>query len=346
MRHLLRLATSASRYQTRRDVLAFRSVELDDFSPSPWLRGPHLQTIVPPYLDAPDIDEREEIRFVPVAEGTSVRAHVARPPGPARGTVLLVHGMGGSSSSPYMRRTARQALARGWAVVRMNMRNCGRTEAFARTLYNAGQWGDVERVLEDAEAASLPRPFAAAGFSLGGNLVLLLAGRSGANCRADAIAAVNPPVDLEACSRQIERRRNVLYQARFTSILCEQIRRVRRVRPLPGPEASAWRIRTVRRFDRFFTAPDAGYPSAEAYYAGSSAGPHLASVRVPALVLSAADDPIVPVGTFDPHRLPGQRHLVFAHPERGGHLGYWQSGEPRFWAAKAVLDFLEDALGV
>lgn len=327
-------------------MLAFGPVRLDDFSPSPWLRGRHLQTIVPSYLDAPEIEAREEIRLVPVAEGTAVRVRVARPPGPARGTLLLVHGMGGSASSPYMRRTARQALARGWAVVRMNMRNCGRTEALARTLYNAGQWEDVERVLEDLEAASLPRPYAAVGFSLGGNVVLLHAGRSGAGCRADAVAGVNPPVDLEACCRQIERRGNLLYQARFTRLLCEQIRRVREVRPLPGPEASAWRIRTVRRFDRFFTAPDAGYPSAEAYYAASSAGPYLGSVLVPALVLSAADDPIVPVGMFDPHRHAAGRNLVFAHPGRGGHLGYWSSREPRFWAARAVLDFLEDALGV
>ncbi len=330
----------------RGDVLGCGIVKLDEFLPSPWLPGRHLQTIVPPFLETPALVARGEVRVVPVAEGSAVRVHVDRPAGTPRGTALLVHGMGGSSSSAYVRRTAQQARARGWAVACMNMRNCGGTEALASTLYNAGQWGDVGRVLEDLEGASMPRPFAAVGFSLGGNVVLLYAGRAAAGCRVDAVAGVNPPVDLEACCRQIERPANLLYQAHFTRLLCEQIRRVREVRPLPGPRASAWRIRTVRRFDRFFTAPDAGYPSAEAYYAASSAGPHLASIRVPALVLSAANDPIVPVGMFEAHRHPRPGRVVYAHPRRGGHLGYWQSREPRFWAAKAVLDFLEEALRV
>ncbi len=321
-------------------------MEFDDFSPPPWLPGRHLQTIVPSFLNAPEMGGLEEIRVVPVGEGTAVRVHVARPAGTARGTVLLVHGMGGSASSPYVRRTASHALGMGWAVVRMNMRNCGRTDALARTLYNAGQWADVARVIEDLDAASLPRPLAAAGFSLGGNVVLLYAGRTGTACGADAVAGVNPPVDLERCCSQLERRSNLLYQVHFTRLLCRQIRRVRRVRPLPGPEASLPRIRTVRRFDNWFTAPDAGFPSAETYYAGSSAAPYLASVRVPALVLSAANDPIVPVGMFESHRRKGLRGLVFAHPQRGGHLGYWQSREPRFWAARAVLDFFEETLDV
>jgi predicted alpha/beta-fold hydrolase len=327
-------------------VLACDGVEPEGYRPARWLPGGHLQTIVPPLLQAPWVDGRDEVRVVPVAEETAVRVHVARPAGTARGTLLLVHGMGGSVFAPYMLRTTRQALDRGWAVARMNLRNCGRTEALSRTLYNAGQWADVERVLEDLDAASLPRPFAAAGFSIGGNLVLLYAGRAAVGCRADAVAGVNPPVDLEACCRALERPGNLLYQVHFTRLLCRQIRRVRRVRPLPGPEASAWRIRTVRRFDRLFTAPDGGFASPEDYYATSSAGPHLASARVPALVLSAADDPFVPVEIFAPCRQAGRAELAFAHPRRGGHLGYWQSAEPRFWAGKAVLDYFESVLGL
>lgn len=295
-------------------------------------------------MAAPRPDGLDEILDVSVGEGSAVRVLLNHPAGAARGTLLLVHGLGGSADSPYVRRTACLALARGWVVARMNLRNCGGTEALARTLYNGGQWNDVGRVLEDLDAAALPRPIAAAGFSLGGNLVLLFAGRAAEGSAADAVAGVNPPVDLDACCHALERPSNFPYQVHFSRLLCGQIRRVRSVRPLPGPEATFWRVRTVRRFDRFFTAPDAGYRSAEAYYAASSAGPHLTSVRVPALILSAADDPFVPVETFAPYRsAPGAR-LSFAHPAKGGHLGYWQSHEPRFWAGKAVLDFFEDVL--
>jgi predicted alpha/beta-fold hydrolase len=321
-------------------------VDLENFSPAPWLRGPHLQTIVPSFLEGPALDRAGETRDVAIAEGTAVRVHLSRPGRPPRGTLLLVHGMGGSAASSYVLHTGRQALDRGWAVARMNLRNCGGTEAIAKTLYNAGLWEDVARVLESLDSFGLPRPFAAAGFSLGGNLALLYAGVAGEGSRADAVVGVNPPVDLEACCRAMERPGNLAYQVHFTRALCAQIRRVRLIRPLPGPPASFWRIRTVRRFDGFFTAPDAGYPSAEAYYDGSSAGRVLHAIRVPALVLSAEDDPFVPVGMFEPFRSAPSRHLVFAHPRRGGHLGYWQPGEPRFWAGKAILDFLEDALRV
>jgi len=320
-------------------------VDLDGFSPAPWLGGPHLQTIVASFLEAPKLDVPVEILDVPVAEGTAVRTLLARPGRSARGTVLLVHGMGGSAGSPPVLHTAAQALNRGWAVARMNLRNCGGTEALSRSLYNAGQWGDVSRVLEALEASRFPRPFATVGFSLGGNLVLLHGGVARDGSPADAVAGVNPPVDLDACCRAMERPGNVIYQAHFTAVLCEQVRRVRELRPLPGPVAAAWRIRTVRRFDRFFTAPDAGFPSAEAYYAACSAGPHLGRIRVPALVLSAADDPFVPVEMFDRFRRTTNGNLVFAHPRRGGHLGYWRPRGPRFWAGGAVLDFFGEVLG-
>ncbi len=236
-----------------------------------------------------------------------------------------------------MRRTARLAVERGWVTVRMNLRNCGGTEHLADTLYNAGQSEDVHRALEALDGAGLPRPLCAAGFSLGGNLVLLYAGRSGDACAADALAGVNPPIDLELCSRAIEARRNALYRAYYVLRLCAQLRRVARVRKLHGPAPLPWRVRTVRRFDDWYTAPDGGYASAEEYYARSSAAATLSSVRRPAMLLSALDDPFVPRRMFDGHRR--NKWLEFVHPRRGGHCGYWQAGRPRFWAAEAILDF-------
>jgi uncharacterized protein len=324
-------------------VLRFAAVN-DTFQPVRWLRGPHLETIVPAKWPAPAIRGAEE-RVIAVDSGSAVKVEISRPSGRARGMLLLLHGMGGSAASGYLRRAALSAISRGWIAVRMNLRNCGATEALSRTLYNAGQSDDADRVLETLEAEGVPRPYAAAGFSLGGNLIRRYAGTSGTACRVDAVAGVNPPVDLEACCRAIELPGNWLYQTHFVRLLCDQIRRVRRLRPVPGPPAIPWRIRTVRRFDALFTAPDAGHRSAEAYYAEASAGPRLEGVRRPALVLSAANDPFVPVGMFAPHRGTQPRFLRFVHPARGGHVGYWQGGARPFWAGEAVLDFFDDALG-
>jgi len=262
-----------------------------------------------------------------------------------RGTLVALHGLGGSAESGYMRRTGAAALARGWAVARVNLRTCGGTEALSSTLYNAGQAGDADAVLAALEARGLPRPYALVGFSLGGNIAMKYGAVAGGACRADAIVGVNPPIDLHACIDALERPGNRLYQAYFTRKLRNQLRRIRRVRNVLGPETSSPAIHGVRAFDDAFTAPDAGYANASAYYTDASAGPLLPGVRRPAFVLSSVDDPFVPVAAFERFR-DACPNVRFVHPPRGGHCGYWSVERPRYWAGEAALAFLDEALGL
>ena len=315
-------------------------MSLSDFRPALWMRGPHAQTIVPSLFPAPAVRGAVETVDVPVAAGTQLRILVTRPPGPLRGTLVAIHGLCGSAESGYMRRTAVQAHARGWAVVRVNLRNCGGTEALATTFYNAGQSDDADAVLRAIEDKGLPRPYVLLGFSLGGNIALLYAGRSGSACRADGVCGVNPPVDLSACIDAMEKPGNALYHAYFTRNLCAQLRRIRLVRTVPGPVATPAGIGGVRGFDDAFTAPDAGFASAAAYYRGSSAAAVLTGLKRKSLILSAQDDPFVPVSMFDAHRIACGA-LRFTHPRRGGHCGYWGALRPRFWAAEVALTFFE-----
>jgi hypothetical protein len=243
-----------------------------------------------------------------------------------------------------MRRTGRWALARGWAVARVNLRNCGGTELLASTLYNAGQSDDADAVLAALEAHGWPRPYALMGFSLGGNIAVRYAGLTGAACRADAVVGVNPPIDLTACIDALERPGNRLYHAYFTRELCRHVARIRRRRAVAGPAATVRAVGGVRGFDELFTAPDAGYVDAAAYYTAASAGPVLSGARRPTLILSAENDPFVPMAAFDPFRR-ASGHVRFVHPRVGGHCGYWAASRPRFWAARVALAYFEGALG-
>ena len=311
----------------------------DGFRAVRWLPGGHAQTIVPSLLPARGLPGAVERLDVGVAPGTAVRVLLHRPP-EARGTIVMLHGLGGSAESRYMRRSGRLALARGWAVARVNLRNCGGTEGLATTLYNAGQSGDADAVLAALEARGWPRPFALLGFSLGGNIAVKYVGSSGASCRADVVAGVNPPIDLEACMDALELAGNRLYNAYFTLKLCRHLRRIRAQRPVAGPAASPRSIGGVRGFDDLFTAPDAGYANAIEYYRASSAGAVLSGARRPTLILSAADDPFVPLAAFERFR-GASPHVAFTHPASGGHCGYWGQARPRYWAAAAAMAFFE-----
>ncbi len=203
------------------------------FRPVRWLPSRHLQTIVPTLLGAPEVAEalRAEVRTVAVDGENAVQLHVTRPEvaagAAARGSLLLVHGLAGSVRSKDVLRVAAAALRRGWTVARLNLRNCGETESLSTSLYNAGQSEDIGATLADMDAAGLPRPFAVLGSSLGGNTVLRYAATAGGGCGADAVVALNPPIDLRACAEVINRPDNLIYQAYFTRSLCRLLNRVR-----------------------------------------------------------------------------------------------------------------------
>lgn len=312
------------------------------FEPPVWLRSRHVQSVLASIGSSPDVDRPDEVHDVPFAEdGRALQVHVARPQGVPRGTLLGVHGLAGCHDSSYMRWLAVRALARGLVAVRMNLRGCGGTEALSRATHNASQHADVGRVLEHLDEQRFPRPFLVAAFSLGGNMSLRHAGELGGAFRGDAIAALNPPIDLSLCCDALEYPSNLIYRMYFINRLCRLVEASRHYVDLPETPAVPWKVRTLRNFDRTYTAPYAGYADEEAYYADNEAGPWLRGVAVPTMILSAQDDPFVPAPMFDSDDVRAAERVHLMQPRYGGHCGYRRSGAVRFWAADAVLDFFE-----
>ena len=258
--------------------------------------------------------------------------------------MLLIHGLGGSDRGAYVIATGLMAWLRGFHVVRMNMRGAGAGEAVCPRLYNAGLDGDVLAVVESL--APEVRGIVIVGFSLGGSLALLTLARNGtrvAKC-VRAAATVSAPLDLAACAAALERPQNRLYQEYFLRELRGAYRRLQRRSPAlyaPGRERG---VRTVLEYDEAITAPYGGYASAAEYYALSSAGPRLADLAHPALLLSAADDPMVPAESNSRWPLPADGHVAREVWPTGGHVGFVAptSAPGRFWAAERVVSFAED----
>lgn len=288
-----------------------------------------------------------DARYFDVAPDTRVLAHCYWQPARAtRPLLLTLHGLEGSSSAHYMRGVADKGFAAGFNVVLLNQRNCGGTETSCAGLYHSGLTEDVDVVLRELAARDGVRAIVVAGYSLGGNLALKLAGDYG-----DApppalrgVCAVSPVLELSACVRSLERRPNVIYQWNFVRGLKARMRRKDLCTPGRFPVDQLPGVRTVRRFDEIFTAPHFGFRDAEDYYHRASAMRVADRIRVPALVITAEDDPFVPVAPFREPALTGNPHIKLVVTRHGGHCGFVEAasdGSDGYWAERMIVGFSE-----
>ena len=320
---------------------------MDVFVPRPSLAGGHKMTLYgwgnPRYfagLPAPTP------RYFDAAPDARVLAHCHwQPRAWEHPTVLALHGLNGSSAAHYMRGIAAKAYACGMNVLRLNQRNCGDTEHLSAGLFHSGLTADARHVVgELSEVDGLDR-IVVAGYSLGGNLALKLAGEyGGAPPPALAgVAAVSPILEIGACVDALERPQNAIYQWNFVRDLKRRMRRKERVRPGAFDLTQLSRIRTVREFDDAYTAPHFGFRDATDYYHRASAMRVVDRVSVPALIITAEDDPFVPSEPFRSPELTGNPHLTVYVTRHGGHCGFVgpaSGADDGYWAEKQIVAFV------
>ncbi len=292
-----------------------------------------------PRLPAP------EARLFDTAPGVRVLAQCHwQPERRAHPALLTLHGLEGSSEAHYMRGISEKAFAAGFNVVRLNQRNCGGTEHLCDTLYHSGLTSDPVAVLHELVARDGIDRVVVAGYSLGGNLALKLAGDFGDDAppALRAVCAVSPVLDLEACVRALERPQNALYQWNFVRNLKARMRRKVGLFPERFSLEPLSRIHTVRQFDELYTAPHFGFAGATDYYHRASALRVVDRIRVPALVLTAADDPFVPPEPFSAPAITGNPHITVRISEHGGHcafVGAPEDGDDGYWAERMIVRF-------
>jgi uncharacterized protein len=315
------------------------------FEPHPLLRNPHAQTFAAAFWPRrfPHLPQSTSREFE-TEPGTKIRGECHWQAVPReRPTLVLVHGLEGSSQSGYMLGLAERAFSAGWNAIRLNQRNCGGTESLTPTLYNSGLSGDYRAVLfELIEQDSLPEIFLA-GYSMGGNLVLKMAGELADTAPRElrGVAAVCPCIDLALCSDAIALPANWLYQRHFVRNLKDRMRRKAKLFPGIFDLGPMARVRTVRDFDDVITATYCGFRDASDYYARSSALRVLGEIRVPVLVVTAQDDPFVPFASFSDPALTQNPCITLSAPQHGGHCAFISrdSGDARFWAEGRIMKF-------
>ena len=320
---------------------------LGRFIPAPGLAGGHRMTLYTwgrpryfPRLPPP------QPRYFDVAPDARVLAHCYWQPDPREhSTLLVLHGLEGSSTAHYMRGLADKGYAHGFNVVLLNQRNCGGTEHLSEGLYHSGLSSDPATVIRElVELDGLTR-VAVVGYSLGGNIALCLAGAHGPRGPANAViavCAVSPTMDLARCVEALERPGNLIYELNFVRNLRRRMRR--KARALPGrfDLSSLAGVRTVRGFDEAYTAPHHGFRDADDYYHQASSLRVADAIELPTLIVSAEDDPFVPPEQFLDPAVVNNPAITVAITRHGGHCGFFNgatTGSDGYWAEQIAIEF-------
>ena len=339
--------------------------QIHPFTPRRWLRGGHVQTVASFLIARRFHLPAPEERLIEVEPGVQVLCHCHWQADRAHAlTIIVVHGLEGSSESQYMLGVTEKALAAGMNVIRYNQRNCGGTDALAPVLYHSGLSNDVAAVAREVIGRDGVSRLALVGFSMGGNIVLKLAGEWGSQAPPQfrAVAVCCPAIDLAPSADALHEPANRIYEKYFLWALRHRMLQKARLFPDHFDVSRLRGIRSMREFDDKVTAYYCGFTGVDDYYDRASAAHVLERIAVPALVLHAANDPFIRITAETRRRISSNQNITFVETADGGHCAFigppvGSSGSPvrlpagggnssgrryydGYWAEREIVTFL------
>lgn len=333
-----------------------RPSDVPEFHPRRGLSNGHLQTIFGNFLPRQNSLPQAVTQLVEVssAHGSQMASQVlcechwqpqrVRSERPA---VIVLHGLEGSSRSQYVIGNANKLWKAGFSIIRMNMRNCGRTERLTPTLYHSGMSSDVEHVLRFFVRTQGLRSVSLIGYSMGGNLVLKLAGTLGSAPPPElrAVVGVSPAIDLGVSADALHELSNRFYERKFLRALIKRFRRKAMLFPRAFDPQVAAGISSLREFDDRVTALYSGFRSADDYYFRAASARVIDKIAVPTLLLHACDDPFIRFTPETRALIAANPHITFIETAHGGHCAFLAKPDPSigddgYWAEAMALRFI------
>ena len=341
---------------TALESIAAHVAHATEFAPRRFFSSGHLQTILGNFLRRTDSLPPAEPALIEVAPAigdappSRIRCDCHWQPAEVRAsrpTAIIVHGLEGSSSSQYVIGNANKLWQAGANIVRMNMRNCGGTEALSSTLYHSGLSSDVGAVMDHFIRLYGLTSIALIGYSMGGNLVLKLAGDLGpaAPRQLRSVIGVSPAIDLGPSADALHAPQNRVYEIKFLRALIAHYRRKAALFPRVYDPARADGIRSIRSFDERITAFYSGFTGADDYYHRAASARVLERIAVPALILNAADDPFIRLLPDSRAKIAANPRITFLESAHGGHCAFLaapdrSTGYDGYWAEHTLMHFL------
>jgi len=314
-----------------------------DFRPPIIYRNNHIQTTFPTlFRQVEGVEYRRERMIMPDGDFVDLDWSYAMAGRVSDTLAVICHGLEGCADRAYMLGMVQACNRRGLDAVAYNYRGCSGQMNREKRFYNAGATDDLGAVLDFIRSGYSYSSIYLIGFSLGANLVLKYTGEQGAGISPDITrtVAISAPCDLSSSSVELHRAKNRLYHQRFLKMLLEKIKE----KSADYPELSATdlkSIRTLKDFDDNFTAPLGGFKDAADYWRKCSCRQFLPEIRVPSLIINAADDPILGPDCFPYPEAEFNPNLYLEIPRWGGHVGFMErTGQQEYWHEKKTLEFI------
>ncbi len=288
----------------------------------PLFKSSYYQTVISNFFDFSG-EPPSKTHFVKLSDGDIMSIEVSTPKGwkEEDGTVALLHGLCGSSKSPYLKRIAKRVYAKKKQVIRINMRGCGIGKGLAKNIYHSGSSKDIEDCLEDIKKHIPRAAIVLIGFSLGANVTIKLAGELGKKNSPllKAVFAVSPPLNLLTSAHRFSLEKNKVYANYFSKQLFMHIENLHKLFPDLPPHKITTKT-TLNDIDELYIAKRANFSSALDYYKHCSGIKVIKDITIPTKILFAKDDPIIDSHQVDDIKLPENIEII--KTEYGGHLGY------------------------
>ncbi len=315
------------------------------FQPHPLLASPHLQTLVSAFRRPPKLPLRPERLELPDGDFVDL-AWADVPDSPV--TIVLVPGVAGDASSPYVAGFVEAVLAHGWSAVVLHLRGCGPEPNRLRRCHHHGDTEDLRFLCRLLRRNRPRQKIAAVGWSLGAGVVIKAMGEDSARSPLFAGAAISAPLRLRDCAVHMRKGLARIYEAVMMGYMKEQIRRKHARVPLQPEELrAALSAPDILALGAAYTAPVNGFADIDDYCRRATCGSFLSQVRRPALVLQAADDPMLGPGAL-PDAERWSKDVCMEIATHGGHIGFVSAGpwgQPAWWSERRVLSFLDGAIG-
>jgi predicted alpha/beta-fold hydrolase len=316
-------------------------IQHSSFPGSPfWQRGGHLQTIVPGlFRRTKGVDYQRERIETPDNDFLDLdwlRSDANRK------LVVITHGLEGNSGAQYALGTAKLFAQNAWDVLAWNCRSCSGEMNRQFRMYHHGDTVDIDTVIQHALAGGQYDTLVLVGFSMGGNISLKYLGTQGENVpkQVKAAAVFSAPCDIRAGADVLDRWDNVLYKYQFMLSIYQKIKVKAAHYPGTLDLSKFKKVRYWRDFDEFFSAPISGYASAAEFHQQASAKNFLEGIRVPALLVSAQNDPILTEQCFPIELAKAHPFFHLELPEEGGHCGFQTTKNKEFsWSERRALEF-------